>query len=75
MLRMTWQESGFQHGPIYAFLAFKYESRRKRLLRNSHSTVPVYADECELLVFGAFLNRPSAGRKQGADLRDDVYDF
>ena len=24
------------------------------LLRNSHSTVPVYADECELLVFGAF---------------------
>ena len=45
------------------------------LLRNSHSTVPVYADECELLVFGAFLNRPSAGRKQGADLRDDVYDF
>ena len=51
---MTRQESGFQHEPIYAFLAFKYESRRKRLLRNSHSTVPVYADECELLVFGAF---------------------
>ena len=24
------------------------------LLRNSHSTVPVYADECELLAFGAF---------------------
>ena len=33
------------------------------LLRNSHSTVPVYADECELLVFGAFLNSPSACRK------------
>ena len=25
------------------------------LLRNSHSTVPVYADECELLVFEALL--------------------
>ena len=25
------------------------------LLRNSHSTVLVYADECELPVFGAFL--------------------
>ena len=24
------------------------------LLRNSHSTVPVYADECELLFYGAF---------------------
>ena len=33
------------------------------LLRNSHSTVLVYADECELLVFGAFLNSPSACRK------------
>ena len=32
------------------------------LLRNSHSTVLVYADECELLVFGAFLNSPSACR-------------
>ena len=33
------------------------------LPRNSHSTVPVYADECELLVFGAFLNSLPACRK------------
>ena len=33
------------------------------LLRNSHSTVLMYADECELLVFGAFLNSLSACRK------------
>ena len=33
------------------------------LPRNSHSTVPVYADECELLVFGAFLNSLAACRK------------
>ena len=49
---------------------FKYDTAEKRLLRkhfdllrNSHSTVLVYADECELLVFGAFLNSPSACRK------------
>ena len=48
----------------------KYESWQKRLLRkhfdllrNSHSTVLLYADECELLVFGAFLNSPSACQK------------
>ena len=75
---MTWQETGFRHRHIYALLASKakgLQSKHFDLLRNSHSTVPVYADECELLVFGAFLNRPSAGRKQGADLRADVYDF
>ena len=33
------------------------------LLRNSHSTVPVYADKCELLVFGAFFNSLPACRK------------
>ena len=33
------------------------------LPRNSHSTVPVYADECELLVFGTFLNSLAACRK------------
>ena len=49
---------------------FKYDTAEKRLLRkhfdllrNSHSTVLVYADECELLVFGAFLNSPKACRK------------
>ena len=65
-LRMTWQETGFRHRHIYALLASKPKGLLRKhfdLLRNSHSTVPVYADECELLVFGAFLNSPSACRK------------
>ena len=43
------------------------------LLRNSHSTVLVYADECELLVFGAFLNSPSACRKGFFDTLNTSY--
>ena len=56
-LRMTWQETGFRHRHIYALLASKPKGLLRKhfdLLRNSHSTVPVYADECALLVFEPF---------------------